>query len=202
MFLGLLGSALVAWYTYSSELFFTIMFKGYFEILLIIELVVVVLFSLLFKKLPPIIVAILYFVYSMINGVSLAVIFLKFNLSSIIWLFAASALLFGGMALLGYRTKKDLSNWKTLLFSVLIVGLILSLINLLLKNSILDIVLDWVILFVFFGITAYDMNKIKQLQYDESLDKSKLHIYCAMELYLDFINIFLRVLSIFGKRRN
>ena len=66
----------------------------------------------------------------------------------------------------------------------------------------LDVVLDCVILFVFFGITAYDMNKIKQLQYEADLDQSKLHIYGAMELYLDFINIFLRILSLFGKRRS
>ncbi len=202
MFLGLLGSGLVAWYTYSSGLFIDIIFKGYFNILLIAELVVVILFTWLFKKLPPTIVGILYFVYAMINGVSLAVIFVVFKLNSIVWLFVVSALLFGAMALLGYKTKKDLSNWRTLLFGVLIVGLILSLINLFIGNSVLDIVLDWAILLVFFGITAYDMNKIKQLQYDEGLDKSKLHIYGAMELYLDFINIFLRILSIFGKRRN
>ncbi len=202
MFLGLLGSALVAWYTYSSGLFIDILFKGYFNILLIIELVVVIVFSLLFKKLPPTIVGILYFLYAMINGVSLAVIFVVFELSSIVWLFIASSALFGGMALYGYKTNKDLSNWRTLLFGVLIVGLILSIINLFLGNSMLDIILDWVILLVFFGITAYDMNKIKQLQFEDGLDKSKLHIYGAMELYLDFINIFLRVLSIFGKRRD
>lgn len=202
MFLGLLGTAIVAWYTYSSGLFIDIIFKGYFNILLIVELVVVIVFSLLFKKLPPTIVGILYFVYAMINGVSLSVIFVVFELNSIVWLFVASAILFGGMALYGYKTNKDLSNWKTLLFGILIVGLILSLINLFLGNSTLDIILDWVILFVFFGVTAYDMNKIKQLQDDESLDQSKLHIYGAMELYLDFINIFLRVLSIFGKRKN
>ena len=202
MFLGLLGTAIVAWYTYSSGLFIDIIFKGYFNILLIVELVVVVLFSLLFKKLPPTIVGILYFVYAMINGVSLSVIFVVFELNSIVWLFVASAVLFGGMALYGYKTNKDLSNWKTLLFGVLIVGIILSSINIFLSNSTLDIVLDWVILFVFFGVTAYDMNKIKQLQEDESIDQSKLHIYGAMELYLDFINIFLRALSIFGKRKN
>lgn len=202
MFLGLLGTAIVAWYTYSSGLFIDIIFKGYFNILLIVELVVVVLFSLLFKKLPPTIVGILYFVYAMINGVSLSVIFVVFELNSIVWLFVASAVLFGGMALYGYKTNKDLSNWKTLLFGILIVGLILSLINIFLGNSTLDIILDWVILFVFFGVTAYDMNKIKQLQEDESLDQSKLHIYGAMELYLDFINIFLRILSLFGKKRN
>lgn len=202
MFLGLLGSAIVAWYTYASGLFIDIIFKGYFNILLIAELVVVILFSWLFKKLPPTIVAILYFVYAMINGVSLAVIFVVFELSSIVFLFAASALLFGGMAFYGYKTKKDLGNWKTLLFGILIVGIILSVVNLFLGNSMLDIILDWVILFVFFGITAYDMNKIKQLQYEADLDQSKLHIYGAMELYLDFINIFLRILSLFGKRRN
>ncbi len=202
MFLGLLGSAIVAWYTYSSGLFIDIIFKGYFNILLIVELAVVIIFSLLFKKLPPTIVGILYFVYAMINGISLSVIFIVFELHSIIWLFVASAVLFGGMALYGYKTKKDLSSWKTLLFGILIVGLILSLINIFLGNSMLDIILDWVILFVFFGITAYDMNKIKQLQYEPGLDQSKLHIYGAMELYLDFINIFLRILSLFGKRRN
>lgn len=202
MFLGLLGTAIVAWYTYSSGLFIDIIFKGYFNILLIAELVVVIVFSLLFKKLPPTIVGILYFVYAMINGVSLSVIFVVFELNSIVWLFIASAILFGGMALYGYKTNKDLSNWKTLLFGILIVGLILSLVNLFLGNSTLDIVLDWVILFVFFGVTAYDMNKIKQLQYEEGLDQNKLHIYGAMELYLDFINIFLRMLSIFGKRKD
>lgn len=202
MFLGLLGSAIVAWYTYASGLFVDIIFKGYFNILLIAELVVVILFSWLFKKLPPTIVAILYFVYAMINGVSLAVIFVVFELSSIVFLFGASALLFGGMAFYGYKTKKDLGNWKTLLFGILIVGIILSIVNLFLGNSMLDVILDWVILFVFFGITAYDMNKIKQLQYEADLDQSKLHIYGAMELYLDFINIFLRILSLFGKRRN
>ena len=201
MFLGLLGSAIVAWYTYSSGLFIDIIFKGYFNILLIIELVVVIAFSLLFKKLSPTIVGILFFVYAMINGVSLSVIFVVFELNSIVWLFIASAILFGGMALYGYKTNKDLSNWRTLLFGILIVGLILSLINIFIGNSTLDIILDWVILFVFFGVTAYDMNKIKQLQYEAGLDQSKLHIYGAMELYLDFINIFLRVLSIFGKRK-
>lgn len=202
MFLGLLGSAVVAWYTYASGLYIDIIFKGYFNILLILELVVVILFSWLFRKLSPTIVGILYFLYSMINGVFLSVIFIVFELSSVVWLFIASAVLFGGMAFFGYKTNKDLSNWRTLLFGVLIIGLILSLINIFFGNSMLDIIIDWVILLVFFGITAYDMNQLKQLQYDESLDRNKLHIYGAMQLYLDFINIFLRVLALFGKRRD
>ena len=202
MFLGLLGSAVIAWYTYASGLYIDIIFKGYFNILLILELVVVILFSWLFRKLSPTIVGILYFLYSMINGVFLSVIFIVFELSSVVWLFIASAVLFGGMAFFGYKTNKDLSNWRTLLFGVLIIGLILSLINIFFGNSMLDIIIDWVILLVFFGITAYDMNQLKQLQYDEGLDKNKLLIYGAMQLYLDFVNIFLRVLALFGKRRD
>lgn len=202
MFLGLLGTALVAWYTYASELFISIILGDYWGMLLLAEVIVVILFSFLFKKLPPMVVGILFFLYAMLNGVTLSTIFVIFDLSSIVWLFLASSALFGGMALYGYKTKNDLSNWRTLLFSVLIIGIILSLINLFIGNSTFDLILDWVILLVFFGITAYDMNKIKALQEDESLDHSKLHIYGAMELYLDFINIFLRMLSIFGKRKN
>lgn len=202
MFLGLLGTAIVAWYTYSSGLFINILANDAFGILLIAEIVVVLLFSFLFRKLSPTAVGILYFIYAAINGVTMSTIFVVFELNSIILLFVASSILFGGLALYGYKTSKDLSNWRTLLFGTLLIGLIVSLINLFIKNSMLDIILDWVILLVFFGITVYDMNKIKQLSLDENLDKSKLHIYGAMELYLDFINIFLRILSIFGKRRN
>lgn len=202
MFLGLLGTAIVAWYTYSSGLFVNILSGGSFGILLILEIVVVLLFSFLFRKLSPTVVGILYFIYAAINGITLSTIFVVFELQSIVLLFVASSILFGGLALYGYKTSKDLSNWHTLLFGTLIVGLIVSIINLFIGNSMLDLILDWVILFVFFGITAYDMNKIKQLSLLPNLDKSKLHIYGAMELYLDFINIFLRILSIFGKRRD
>ncbi len=202
MFLGLLSTAIVAWYTYSSGLFINILTGNSFGLLLVAEVVVVLLFSFLFRKLSPTVVGILYFIYAAINGVTLSTIFVVFELQSIVLLFVASSVLFGGLALYGYKTSKDLSNWHSLLFGTLIVGLIVSLINLFMKNTMLDIILDWVILLVFFGITAYDMNKIKQLSLDSNLDKSKLHIYGAMELYLDFINIFLRILSIFGKRRD
>lgn len=202
MFLGLLGTAIVAWYTYSSGLFINLLTGDSFSMLLIAEVVVVLLFSFLFRKLSPTVVGILYFIYAAINGVTLSTIFVVFELQSIVLLFVASAILFGGLALYGYKTSKDLSNWRTLLFGTLIVGLIVSIINLFVGNTMLDIILDWVILLVFFGITAYDMNKIKQLSLLPNLDKSKLHIYGAMELYLDFINIFLRILSIFGRRRD
>lgn len=202
MFLGLLGTALVSIYAYQTDLCYNLIRDGYFEIILIAEVLVVLLFSLLFRKLPPIIVTILYFVYAMINGLSLSTIFYVFELESIATLFIAAAALFAGLGYYGYKTQKDLTKWQPLLTGVLIVGLIVSIINIFLGNSMLDIILDWVILFTFFGITIYDMNKIKLLAMDENLDQNKIHIYCAMELYLDFINIFIRLVSLFGKRRD
>ena len=203
MFLGLIGSAIIAWYTYSSGLYINIVYEGYFNALLIMELLAVLLFSLLFRKLPPIVVGILYFVYAGLNGVTLCVIFAVFELSSIVTLFIASALIFGVLSLIGYKTNKDLSSWRTYLNVFLIIGLVLSIVNLFIfKSSMFDLILDWVILAVFFGVTIYDINKIKALQTESNIDHEKIYIYCAMQLYLDFINIFLRILSIFGKRKN
>ena len=203
MFLGLLGSGIIAWYTYASGLFIDIVLEGYFNILLIVELVAVIVFSLLFRKLPPWAVGILYFVYSMINGVTLSVIFAVFELSSIIYLFVVSAIIFAVLGIIGYKTNADLSRWSPYITVFLIVGLVLSLLNLFIfKNSTFDLILDWIILAIFCGVTIYDINRIKLMQSEPSINQEKIHIYCAMQLYLDFINIFLRILSIFGKRKN
>ena len=203
MFLGLLGSGIIAWYTYASGLFIDIVLEGYFNILLIVELVAVIVFSILFRKLPPWAVGILYFVYSMINGVTLSVIFAVFELSSIIYLFVVSAIIFAVLGIIGYKTNADLSRWSPYITVFLIAGLVLSLLNLFIfKNSTFDLILDWIILAIFCGVTIYDINRIKLFQSEPSINQEKIHIYCAMQLYLDFINIFLRILSIFGKRRN
>lgn len=203
MFLGLIGTAIVAGYTYTSGLFIDIVLDGYFGTLLIVELVVVLLFSLLFRKLPPVVVGILYFVYSMLNGITLSTIFAVYELNSIVYLFIISALIFAVLGIIGYKTNKDLTKWGTYLTVFLVAGILLSFLNLFVfKNSTFDLILDWLILALFFGITVYDINKIKLLQYEENINQEKIHIYCAMQLYLDFINIFLRILSIFGKRRS
>ena len=203
MFLGLLGSAIVAWYTYYSGLFLDIVLQGGFSVLLILELVAVLLFSFLFRKLPPVVVGILYFVYSMLNGVTLATVFAVYELSSVIYLFVISALVFGVFAIIGYKTNKDLSSWGPYITVFLIAGIVLSIINLfILKSSGFDLFIDWLILALFCGVTIYDINKIKMLQNVPDIDQEKIYIYCAMQLYLDFINIFLRILSIFGKRKN
>ena len=203
MFLGLLGSAIVAAYTYYSGLIVNIVVGGSWGALLVLELAVVIIFSLCFRKLSSTAVGILYFLYSMINGVTLCTIFAVYELNSIISLFVVSALIFAALGYIGYKTDKDLSSWGTYITVFLIAGLIISVLNLFIfKSTGLDLILDWIILAVFFGVTVYDTNKIKVLENDPSIDTNKVHIYCAMQLYLDFINIFLRILSIFGKRRD
>ena len=200
MFLGVLGTALMAWFTYATGAVIELATSGMYSVILVAELIVVLLFSWLFKKLSPTVVSILFFIYAMLNGVTLSVIFVLFELSSIVYVLLGTSALFGGLALYGYKTGKDLSKWSTILFAGLIIGIILSLINLIIGNTMLDIIINWAMVALFCGFTIYDMNKIKSLQ-EEGLAEGKVHIYGAMQLYLDFINLFIRILSLLGKRR-
>lgn len=166
------------------------------------EVVVVIVFSLLLKKMPPSVVGVLFFVYAILNGVTLSTIFYVYNLSSIVIIFFAAAAIFGICAFYGKVTNRDLNKIGNILLVTLIVGVIISLINLFIGNSVVDIAVDWVILIVFFGITAWDMQKVRQLAESVNGSNDKLAIYCAMQLYLDFINIFLRLLQLFGSRKD
>lgn len=202
MFLGLLASAITAIFAYFSGLYIPLILNGGFTYLAIAEIIVVLVFSLLFKKLSSTAVTVLFFAYAFLNGFTLSVIFAAFELSSIAYAFLGTAALFGALSYFGYKTKIDVSNWGTVLTVALVMGLILTVVNLFLRNSTLDIALDWAILAIFFGLTIYDMHKIKEMGEMGFCESEKLYVYGAMELYLDFINIFLRILSIMGKRKN
>lgn len=202
MFLGLLASAITAFYVYYSGLYINLFSNGAYLGLAIAEVIVVLVFSLAFRKLSPTVVTILYFAYAFLNGFTLSVIFAAYDLKSITYAFVGTAVLFGALSFIGAKTKKDISKWGTILSIALLIGIVLSIINLFLGNPMLDIVLDWAILFMFFGLTVYDINKIKLMQEEGICDDEKLYVYGAMELYLDFINIFLRLLSLFGRSRD
>lgn len=202
MVAGLLVTAACAWITYASNLFWYFLYENTFTILLVVELAVVVLFSFLFRKLSPTAVGILFFAYAILNGITLSVIFAVYQMSSIVLLFLAGAVLFGGFALYGYRCKQNLSHWGPMLMITLLVAIVISLINMfILRSTMMEIVIDCAVLFLFFGVTVYDMNKIKEISMAALDGDRKLYIYGAMQLYLDFINIFLRLLALFGKRK-
>ena len=126
----------------------------------------------------------------MINGVTLSVVFVVYELSSIVSVFIISALVFGILGFIGYKTNRDLNSWGTYIIVFLIAGIVLSLLNLIVfRSSVLDIAIDWLILILFCGATIYDINKIKVLQESADINQDKIHIYCAMQLYLSLIHI-------------
>lgn len=203
MFLGLLGTGLVAFYTYSSGLYISIFTSvSSLAILALVEVVVVIVFSLCFRKLPPTVVGILYFVYAFLNGFTFSSIFAVYEISSIMYVFLLTSILYAALAFCGYKTKIDVSKWSTILFVALIVSLIASIVNLFLGNTMVDIVISWIVIFIFAGYTIYDMHVLRELSSDPSINQDKVYIYCAMQLYLDFINLFIRLLRIFGKSRD
>lgn len=201
MFMGLLATGIIAVYTYKSDFWMDFAMRGGFQILAIVELVVVVVFSLISRKLPPAVVGALYFIYAAINGVTMASIFYVYTLGSILTAFFGAAIMFGIFAAIGYFTKMDLTKFSTLFFGLLIAGIIVSVINLFIGSTMVEIVLSWAMLILFFAITAYDIQKMRALSEVQGIYQDKLHIYAAMDLYLDFINIFIRLLRLFGKRK-
>lgn len=201
MFLGLLATAFAAGYTYYSGLLEPIIESGAFLALFLVEFIVVIAFSAGFRKFSSGVVTALFFAYAIINGITFSTLFAYFELSSIVYAFVGSAAIFGIMALIGKNTKADLTSFGTILSVTLLVGCVVSIINLFVGSSLVDIALDWIILLVFMGFTIYDMNKITHIHEEGVMDEEKLYVYGAMELYLDFINIFLRILSIFGNVR-
>ena len=197
MFLGLLVTAITAFITYESKAFMLVYSGGVYITLAIVELAVVFIFSYMFKKLSPTAVTILFYAYAFLNGITMSSIFVCYNINTISLAFLTAALLFGGLALYGKTTNKDMTNLGTVCSVALMVGLVMSVINLFLGNTMVDIFLDWVMLAIFCGLTVYDMSIIQNMQNYIEYDTEKLYIYGAMQLYLDFINIFIRLLSIF-----
>ena len=147
----------------------------------------------------------LFILYSVINGATLSSIFFAFSVATISKVFFITAGTFGAMALVGYTTKTDLTSMGKLLFMALLGIIIASVVNMFVASSGLDLILSYVGVLVFVGLTAYDTQKIKQMCQaapDASESSQKLALIGALSLYLDFINLFLYLLRIFGNNRD
>ena len=143
--------------------------------------------------------------YAVLNGVTLSCVFLAYTSASIASTFFVTAGTFGVMSLFGYFTKADLSGWGKLL-SMAVIGLVIAMVvNMFLNNSVLEIVTSFIGVLLFTALTAYDTQKLKQLALlgvTEGEETShKASILGALTLYLDFVNLFLFLLRIFGRRR-
>jgi uncharacterized protein len=150
------------------------------------------------------VLAFLFVAFSSLMGMSLSYIFLIYTVGSIINVFATASLLFGVMAIAGYTTHQDLTKFGSILM-MLVLGLIIaSLINMFLGSQQMDYIISFIGVAVFVGLTAYDVQKLKRIgagmEYGEA-SSSKMVIMGALTLYLDFINMFLFLLRLFGNRK-
>ncbi|MDI9497280.1 MAG: Bax inhibitor-1/YccA family protein [Bacillota bacterium] len=201
-------------------------------VLVIAQLVTALVFSRMVAKVKPEVATVLFFLYSLLTGVTIAALLLTYELSSVISALFATAVVFGGMALWGAKTRRDLSAIGAAGRMLLLGAIVMSLVNLLLffvapgVFTVLDAVLNYVVLAIFIGLTAYDMQKIRRLAMEpglvEAMDPAAradlivdeqsaaalalradrtIAIHGALMLYLDFINIFIRILRIFGRER-
>ena len=143
----------------------------------------------------------MFFAYSIVNGLTLSVIFYAYLRSDITRVFFITAAVFGLMAAIGYFAKLDLTKLGNILMIGLAGLLMGSLVNLFLKSSGFDYALTIFGIVLFMALTAYDIQKIKKLCTSSGLDPLVIGLYGALELYLDFINLFLRLLRIMGRAR-
>lgn len=173
--------------------------------LLIAEIGLVIYLSARIHRIAFSTATLLFIAYSILNGVTLAFIFMIYTMSSIATTFFVTAGTFGVMALYGYVTKKDLSRIGNICIMALIGLIIASLVNLFLHNSMMDLIISGIGVLIFTGLTAYDSQKIKQLLTGEDISindtTQKIALMGAMTLYLDFINLFLYLLRFLGDRK-
>lgn len=171
--------------------------------LIIAEFALVMGISWGINKLSLTTATLLFILYSVVNGATLSVIFVTYSMGTISKVFFITAGTFAVMAFIGYVTKTDLSKLGKILFMALIGIIIATIVNIFVKSSGLDLILSYLGVLVFVGLTAYDTQKIKQMLWqagDLSEGAQKIALLGALSLYLDFVNLFLYLLRIFGRR--
>lgn len=173
--------------------------------LLIAEFGLVIGLSAAINKLSLTTATLMFVLYSLVNGVTMSFIFLAYTASSVTSVFLITAGTFAAMAVFGYFTKTDLTSMGKILMMALIGVVIATIVNIFTKSAGLTVILNYIGVLVFVGLTAYDSQKIKQMLQmapDASEGSQKIALLGAMSLYLDFINLFLYLLRIFGSRRD
>ncbi len=206
MAMALAITAITAYGVASSPALTSLIFgnKLIFFGLIIAELVLVFWVSARIEKLSLTKATLMFIVYSVLNGATLATIFFAYSPEIITKTFFVTAGTFGAMAVYGYFTKSDLSSWGKLLIMAVIGLIIAGVVNIFLRSSLMDLVVSVVGVLIFVGLTAYDSQKIKRMlmmQADMGETAQKVALMGALSLYLDFINLFLYLLRLFGRER-
>lgn len=204
MFLALLVTAFTAWVVpYIPGLSDMALSRGGYLVLAVIEIGLVIGISAGINKMSSTTATLLFFLFSIVNGATLAIIFLAFSPESILKTFLITAGTFGAMTIYGYFTDKDLTRIGSFLFMALIGLIICSVVNIFWNNGPLGWIISFAGVVIFLGLTAWDTQKIKQMamQMPGATD-GRLATIGALSLYLDFINLFLYLLRFFGSSRD
>jgi FtsH-binding integral membrane protein len=204
MTLALLISGGVAAYFGLNESYFKglMAIPGMMWILMLAPLAFVMIISFGFNKLSFPALLVIFLAYAATMGLSLSAIFVIFELGVIFKVFLITAGLFGTMAVLGYTTKTDLTAFGGILTMALIGIVIASLVNMFMESETMDYIISCIGVLVFTGLTAYDVQKIKRIGAGVEFGTataSKLALMGALSLYLDFVNLFIFLLRIFGR---
>ena len=203
MFIGLLITFFTGYYVAIHPNTAMKILGGYgYLIFVLLEIILVIFLSARISKMSPTTARVSFLAYSIISGLTFCGVFLVYELSSVLYVFLITAIVFGLFALIGSVTKIDLTKIGTYLIMALLAIIICSVINLFIKSGTFDFIISIILIIIFMGFTAYDVQKIKKLSASAIIPEENLAIYGALELYLDFINLFVELLNLFGKNNN
>lgn len=188
---------------FNQELLYTLL--DYYKFLVIAELGMVFSISFFINKMPSSLARILFFAYSLVNGITLTVIGLIYAPQIIFYSFMITLTIFIVTAIYGYTTQEDLSSYRRFFKIALISLILLSVFNVFMRVGMLEWVITIAGVVIFTGLIAYDVNRIKAISYQladgDNETMEKMSIIGALNLYLDFINLFIYILRIFGRRK-
>ena len=204
MSLGMLLTAIVAYVTVNTSLINLAVNPIVLLVAVVAEFGLVLGISFGFNKISSGTAGVLFFAYAALNGFTLSMVLLAFSTASVFAAFVATAALFGAMSIIGYTTKVDLSKMGTYLMMGVIGLIIAMVVNMFVNSGPLDMIISMAGVLIFTALTAYDTQRIGRMAAEMSIQGdaiAKLGIFGALKLYLDFINMFLFMLRLMGRRR-
>ena len=203
MTLGLLVTFVTGYVVSLNETMLVNIFSsGFYWVFLVAELILVFVLSAKVMSMKPTTVRLCFLLYSFVSGLTFSSIFIAYELMSIFYVFIIAAIVFAIFGAIGYFTDIDLTKMGSILLMALIAIIICMIINIFVGSEQFDFVISIISILIFILFTAYDVQKIKRLEEENEVPAENLAIYGALELYLDYINIFLHLLSILGESKD
>jgi len=201
LFIGLLvtfGTGIVT--SQNKDALEVLFVQNRYWIFAVAEVAIALYLSIRIQKMSPTAARICYLLYTFLTGLTFSTIFIAYKITSIIMVFGVTSALFLAFALIGAKTNVDLTKFRTYFFMALIGMIICTIINIFLRNPMFDILICCASIVIFLGYIAYDIQRIKSME--GVMDDDKVAVFMAFQLFLDFINVFMDLLRLFGDSRD